>query len=210
MTQHSNRYPCTHTTLSGFLAAGDPAWDGAERAELADVVTGETPFLLTEFRALRDDAAGMLYVRFIAEDDAVLATFRLDDECLWKQDVFEMFIGSGKEQGTYLELEASPCDVRFVGGITGGGTAARVLDMDAEAPGFQTITRFHSEKSQTVSVWRIPYASLPQAPRPGESLRVNLFRIDHSGRGVSLQAWQATGLPNFHVPEKFGYFEFTE
>ncbi|HSK68344.1 MAG TPA: carbohydrate-binding family 9-like protein [Candidatus Limnocylindria bacterium] len=209
MTQDGSRYPCTNARLPGFPEADDPAWEGAARAQLADTVTGGIPFLLTEFRALRDDAAGMMYVRFLAEDDAVAATFRLDDECLWKQDVFEMFIGTGDDPGAYVELEASPYDVRFTGEIRGGGTPQRTLDMDLEVPGFMTKTRYYPQKSQTVSVWRIPYSAFAHGRRPGEGIRVNLFRVDYSGRGVDLQAWQPTGKRDFHVPEKFGYFDFT-
>ena len=54
----------------------------------------------------------------------------------------------------------------------------------------------------------LPYAAFDRPPAPGTSWRFNVYRIDHSRRGIELMAWQATGEPNFHVPARFAFLDF--
>ena len=202
-------YICINTLVPPMPDAGDPLWDKAPKAELHEVVSGRTPFLATEFRLLRDDSQGALFLRFLAEDDEVRSTFRLDDECLYRQDVFELFIADGENEREYWEIEVSPYDLHFTGTVLYEGPGQLKLDMDRDIPGFMTRTVFHRENYLTGSVWRIPYAAFHHPPRAGAEWRANLFRIDHSRRGEELQAWQATGEANFHVPERFGRICFS-
>lgn len=202
------RYACINLALPNFPQANDPAWDQAGAVDLKDVVSAERPFLHTELRILRDDAQEALFLRFVAEDDQVLATYRLHDETLYKQDVFELFVADGKGLASYKEIQVSPYDLHFTGSISFDKDGSRSLNMDWDIPGFISKTRHHRERHQTVSVWKLPYAAFDIHPAPGTSWRFNAFRVDQSPRGESLQAWQPTGLANFHVPERFGYLDF--
>ena len=202
------RYSCYDVSLTGFPEASDAAWDKAAPAELKQVVSGKRPFLNTEFRMLRDDKAQALYVRILAEDDAIHATYRLHDEPIYTQDVFEMFISDAKTLDFYREIEVSPYDVTFCGNISFRSNEDFSLDMDWDTPGFKTRTRFDKENHQTTSVWLMPYSMFKRAPKKGEAWPINFYRIDHSVRGEELQAWQPTGEPRFHRPAFFGLLEF--
>ena len=204
----SNRYTCNNVSLPDFPEADNPCWDKEPRGLLSDTVTGNTPFLLTEFRLLRSDTAGALFLRFKAEDDTVRSTFRLHEDCLYRQDVLEVFINEGDDMRRYREIEVSPYDMHFTAAVANLSPDDLKLDMDWDIPGFKTKTRFSKRENQTVSIWRIPYAAFTCSPKAGASWRFNAFRIDHSIRGVDLQAWQATGIANFHIPERFGYLDF--
>lgn len=82
------------------------------------------------------------------------------------------------------------------------------INLDWDIPGLQTFSRFHRAENRTASVWRVPYSAFDRPPQPGIPWRFNVYRIDHSRRGIELQAWQATGEPNFHVPARFAFLDF--
>ncbi|MDI9521162.1 MAG: carbohydrate-binding family 9-like protein [Bacillota bacterium] len=202
------RYSCYNVTLDSVPGAEDACWDQAPSAELKHVVTGKRPFLSTEFRVIRDDAAQALYVRILAEDDAVNSTYRLHDEPIYTQDVFEMFVSDAESLDFYREIEVSPYDVTFCGNITFRSVSDFTLDMDWDTPGFVTKTRYNKQAHRTVSLWVLPYAIFKNPPKAGSAWPVNFFRIDHSVRGEELQAWQPTGEPRFHRPQFFGLLDF--
>lgn len=197
-------YSCFSLPMPHLPKATDPVWEKAPRGQLAEVESGREPFLATEFRILRDDAQQALFLRFQAQDDAVLSTYKMHQETLYTQDVFELFIADGNDLFHYKEIEVSPYDLHFTGKIAYEAEDKINLDMGWYIPGFETFTRFDPKALQTASVWRLPYAAFDRLPKGGDSWRFNVFRIDHSVRGEELQAWQPTGKRNFHVPEKFG------
>lgn len=203
----SKEYLCKHAKVGEMPGWQDSCWDKAPARPLLDTVTGGTPFLGTEVRLLRDDRQEALFVRFLGEDDEVVSTFRLHDECLYKQDVFELFIAEEKAE-RYLELEVSPYDLHFTGDVVNDGAGIQ-LDMGREIPGFRTRTALLRDAYKTASVWQIPYSAFKKAPKAGESFLFNAFRIDHSVRGRSLQAMNATGQANFHVTSAFVPLVFT-
>lgn len=203
------RYACHNLSLPSFPQPQDPCWETAPVAALQEVESGQRPFLYTELRLLRDDAQGALFVRFVGEDDGIRSTYRLHDETLYTQDVFELFLADSDGLDHYKEIQVSPWDLTFTGTIDYPGDGRRLLDMRWDIPGMRTRTRYNREAHQTVSIWKLPYAAFAKAPAPGGSWRFNAFRIDHSARGEELQAWQHTGARNFHVPERFGWLDFT-
>ncbi len=207
MTEN-NRYLCVDVSAPHMPDAADPIWETAKKGELLEVVSGRQPFLATEFRLVRDDSQEAFFLRFLAEDDEVHSTYRMHEETLYRQDVFELFIAEGESLSRYREIEVSPCDLHFTGDVDYRGPGDLKLDMDWDIPGFLTRTRHHREEYRTSSVWRLPYAAFSAKPKSGKSWRMNAFRIDHSRRGTELQAWQATGEKNFHVPDRFGFLQF--
>ncbi len=201
-----NRYPCHNMTLAAMPQADDAVWDKAPAVQLRETQTGEEPFLSTELRLLRDDQARMLYVRFSGQDDEVHSNYRLHDSPIYRQDVMELFIADTNDLTYYKELECTPYDVHFDGTIDkrDGG---QVLNMDYDIAGWKT--RTHIDNNRLISVWALPYDAFDQEPKAGTHWRFNAFRIDHhSTRGMSLQAWQPTMQPTFHVPSVFGYLDF--
>lgn len=208
MSLSLNRVPCPSVSLPGLPGAGDACWETAPAFALCEVESGARPFLSTEFRVLRDDGQGALFVLFTGEDDGILSTYRLHDETIYTQDVFELFIAETGSLKTYREIEASPYDVHFTGTITWQKDGSRALNMDWDIPGFVSKTDYFTAEHRVTAVWKLPYAAFSQAPRAGASWRFNAFRVDHSPRGEELQAWQPTGARNFHVPERFGFLDF--
>lgn len=202
------QYSCINLQLPSFLKEDDPAWDKAVQLPLVDVVSGDKPALQTSFCMLRDDKQGAFFVRFVAQDDQIQAYFRLHDEPIYQEDVFELFIAEGGNLKSYKELEVSPYDVHFDGEILYNGPGNIVLNTGWELQGFLTKTRFDPLAKRTVSVWKMPYASFSMPPAPSKAWRFNAFRIDHKGDTISLSAWQKTGKANFHVPECFGELIF--
>lgn len=204
----SDRYPCHNFSLNTQPGPEDALWDQVPAQYLFDVVTGEPPFLATSFQLLRDDAQQLLFIRFRGEDDEVHSSFKLPDEPLYLEDVFEVFLAEEGDLRRYKELEASPWDVHFDGQISFLPDGSRQLNCSWDVPGWKTDTSYEKLKHRLTSVWALPYAAFADKPAAGKSWRFNAFRIDHSVRGVSLQAWQETGEANFHVPQRFGYLDF--
>ncbi len=204
----SNKISCRNIAVSAFPMADDEIWRNIESVEFVDVQTGDKPFLNTSLRCFRDDAAKKLYFMFEGADDKIVSYFRLKDEPLYQQDVFELFICDSNNTSKYIELEASPHDVQFDGTISFSKDGSKNLDTSFDIPDWQTVTRFNKLKNRITSVWSIPYSAFKKAPKTGASWRINAFRIDNSVRGISYQAWQKTGEKNFHVPKAFGYLSF--
>jgi len=197
------RYRCLNIQ-SGQQGPLPSQWEKAPKAALCDVVTGGSPRFPTVFQWLRDDGQGMLYLRFEGKAQGRHSTFRLHDEPLWKQDVFELFLCDEGRLDAYRELESSPWDLRFDGRISYDKQGNRSLDMSWDAEGWVSETSFDKESGLLVSVWKLPYAALAAAPREGGFWRFGVFRV----AGEELQAWQMTGEANFHVPERFGWLDF--
>lgn len=200
----SARYPCFPVHLSLTPGFEDEVWDKAPRAALCDVVTGKPPLLPTSFQWLRDDGQGCFYIRFEGKASERRSTFRLHDEPLWKQDVFELFLCDEARMDAYKEMQSSPWDVRFDGRISYDEKGRRHLDMSWDAMGWTTRTGFDKGSGRLISIWTLPYGALENKPKSGSSWRFGVFRV----AGEELQAWQMTGAANFHVPERFGYLDF--
>lgn len=205
----TQEYQCRHISAPQMPGWQNTCWEKAPQCFLADTVTGGTPFLSTEVRLFRDDGQQALFARFLGEDDEVQATYRLHNECLYRQDVFEIFIGQTENPREYLEIEVSPYDLHFVASVINDGKGIQ-LDLGHDIPGFETRTCLMRQDLKTASVWRIPYGIFGKPPFAGGCFYFNAYRIDHHGmRGRSLQALSATGKPDFHVPRAFIPLIFT-
>ena len=136
------------------------------------------------------------------------SSFKLLDEPLYREDVFELFLAEEDDLQRYKELEVSPWDVHFDGQISYLADGSRRLNCSWDILGWKTDTKYEKHKNRLTSLWTLPYTAFAFQPSPGKPWRFNAFRIDRSVRGVSLQAWQETGQANFHVPERFGYLDF--
>ena len=204
----SAHYLCRNSTLKEVPSAGDSAWDIAEIICLVDVVTGVKPQQNTCFQILRDDIQAKLFVRFERDTAQICSNFRLHDEPLWKQDVFELFICDEDSTETYKELQSSPWDVRFDGIISYDKQGKRHLNVSWDAPGWESISIFDKIKKKLTSVWSIPYDALSSTPISGSSWRLGVYSVNQHEDSQDLLSWQKVGMPNFHVPERFGYLDF--
>lgn len=207
--QQPARYQCLNLPCQGMPGMDSPIWDKVPAVSLVEVTSGERPALETSFQLFRDDEAACFYLRFVGQDDEVHSSFTIHDEPIYQQDVVELFMADGDSPISYRELQVSPYDIHFDGIISYDEDGRRHLNMSWDVEGFQSHSRHDRKTEQMHSIWRLPYSAFTRPPKAGESWRFNAFRIDHSASGMSLQAWQQTGQPNFHVPDRFGFLDFT-
>jgi hypothetical protein len=120
---------------------------------------------------------------------------------------------------TYVELQQSPANVHFDAAFTG-----RRKNMDtAYNAEYETALQLDGTLNQPDDVdrgwsaeWRIPFdqiRGLKAPPKPGETWRINLFRLDRvrrNGRVVDNQAsaWSSPLSGDFHNIQRFGWLEF--
>lgn len=203
-----------NVTLDGNPEGG--VWEKAEKTALAETVTGDEPDLSTHFRILYSDA--YLYIGYIVEDNAILASYTDHDYPLYKEDVVEIFLSPSGSLHYYYEFNFSPkevvCDAIVLndGVISGGGRGELFIPLlmwDCEGLRIKTQKQENSSWSVTVA---IPFSRLHLAenrtPEPGETWRGNLFRIEYGGSEIEYSAWCPTGRDDFHVAEKFGTLKF--
>ncbi|MGE0815021.1 MAG: carbohydrate-binding family 9-like protein [Vicinamibacterales bacterium] len=128
---------------------------------------------------------------------------------LWERDVCEVFVQGPAEPdaGHYKEFEVAPtgqwCDVAI--------HQPRV-DIDW---GWQSGMRAAGAIDTAGGVWRaaigVPFDAVGGAPHPGDSWRINLFRVSRAGGARHFLAYAPTGTPapDFHVPAAFVPLTFT-
>ena len=126
---------------------------------------------------------------------------------LWDRDVCEIFIAPDRgEPRKYFEFEVAPTgewvDVSL--DLT-SGTRVSDWNYDSGMESFASV-----EPGKVVMAIKIPWTAFGQAPQAGDVWLGNLFRCVGSGAARGYLAWQPTKTEqaNFHVPEKFGNFEF--
>lgn len=153
-----------------------------------------------------------LYVRFEADQAEPLVVsdppnLTSKTEGLWDRDVCEIFIAPDKaHRNKYFEFEIAPNGEWIDLGIE-VLPKKRKTDLDYHSR-MESAVRVDDKK--IVMAIRIPFKALGKTPKPGDVWLGNLFRCVGKGPTRGYLAWQPTKTknPNFHVPEKFGEFEF--
>ena len=187
--------------------AADPQaapWPEVPRTALRETVSGGQPQQATWFQAAwsREE----LRVLFGIEDTSVWATLRERDAPLYQEEVVEIFLDPVGDLQTYFEFEVNPLNAVLDLVLRRGGQGY-VKDFQWQCAGLQTAVR--RNPAGWCAEFSIPFASLGAAPLG--TWRANLYRIDRpAGAPWELSAWSPTGQPHFHLPERFGFWEFTE
>lgn len=203
----NNRLVCKNLSITQIPGFDDSIWEKADSVSLLETISGKSPQQTTFVSCFRSDVMQLMFFRFDCQDNQIISTFRNNNEPIYQQDVLECFLSEDENLKSYIEIEVSPYNIHFVGTISFKGNM-RCLDMSSQIKGFKTYTKFDKSLQRLVSVWILPYESLKVLPRKGSSYRINFFRVDYQGTECELQAWQSTYVPNFHVPEVFGYLDF--
>jgi hypothetical protein len=178
----------------------DRYWSGkaapAGRHATARLVWSDTA-LYVRFEAIQDEP-------LVMSDPPNLAT---KTRGLWDRDVCEIFIAP-ETRNNYFELEIAPngewVDIALE--ITGG---KRKSDFDY---GSGMASAALIEDKKVVMAIKVEWKALGKTPKRGDIWFGNLFRCVGKDSGRGYLAWQPTETkkPNFHVPEKFGEFEFVK
>ncbi len=123
---------------------------------------------------------------------------------LWNWDVAEAFIGSDYlRTSRYKEFQVSP-QGEYVD-----------LDIDRDHPreqkgvewqsGFSVAAQIDRNKKNWYAEMKIPFDSLDiKSPKPGNELRIGLYRIEGAEPNRIYVTWRPTGATTFHVPGAFG------
>jgi hypothetical protein len=129
---------------------------------------------------------------------------------LWNWDVAEVFIGADfADIKRYKEFEVSP--------------QGEWIDLDVNLhnphhedgwtwnSGFQAQARVDQEKHVWYAAMRIPWSAIDaRSPKPGNTLRLNLFRSQGPPEHSHEITWQPPMSKTFHVPDRFGLIKLLE
>ena len=153
-----------------------------------------------------------LYIRFEANQDEPLVVSdppNLTSKTLglWDRDVCEIFIAPDKNaRNKYFEFEIAP-NGEWIDLEIEVLPEKRETDWDYNS-GMESAVKIEDKK--IVMAIRIAWKAFGNTPRVGDVWLGNLFRCVGRDPTRGYLAWQPTKTktPSFHVPEKFGEFEF--
>jgi hypothetical protein len=189
-------------------------WEKASEIVVEKYWSGETAPIGRHFKArlLWSDSA--LYVRFeanqteplIISNDPNLTSKTLG---LWDRDVCEIFLAPNPDEiRQYFEFEVAPTGEWVDLGVH-QLPDERITDWDYDS-GIRTAALIGKDK-----IWiafKVEWKAFGQAPKSGEIWKGNILRCVGVGETRGYLTWcpTETEKPNFHVPEKFGEFEFVK
>ncbi|HKP69758.1 MAG TPA: carbohydrate-binding family 9-like protein [Pyrinomonadaceae bacterium] len=128
---------------------------------------------------------------------------------LWDRDVVEIFLApDAKHPRKYFEFEVAPTGEWIDIAIDFTGPK-RESNWDYSS---QMTSAARIDKNAVVTLMRIPWTAFGTTPKAGDVWLGNLLRCVGEDPTRGYLAWSPTMTeqPNFHVPEKFGRFEFTK
>lgn len=192
----------------------DESWKSAYETIVTKQWSGNVAPIGRHFKAqlLWSDTA--IYVRFEANTDEPLVVSDKPDLTtkaigLWDRDVCEIFIAPDKSiRNKYFEFEIAPTGEWIDLGIN-VTPKNRIADLEYKSGMTSAVS---VEKNKVVMAIKIPFRSLGRVPKVGDIWLGNLFRCVGKCPTRGYLSWQATNTkkPNFHVPSKFGEFEFVK
>ncbi|HEY3354115.1 MAG TPA: carbohydrate-binding family 9-like protein [Polyangia bacterium] len=203
----------------------EQAWKDAPSTGLfVNTINGSPAPQQTEAKLLWDEKN--LYVGFEVKDTDIWGTFKNRDDELWKEEAVELFIdwsGTGKN---YVEIQVNPRGTIFDSFLTEyrkHWQQTKQYDYDSGVVAKVTVDGTLDNRKDTDKGWvvelAIPLAKLkgPAAagpslpPKPGDTWRINLFRVDRPGPAkdnMQASAWSAPMVGDFHAVKRFGELVF--
>lgn len=155
-----------------------------------------------------------LYVRFDANQteplvvsDKFVTTAKTNG--LWDRDVCEIFIAPDKnKRNKYFEFEIAPTGEWIDLGIE-VTPKKRLTDLNYNS-GMTSAVRI--DKDKVVMAVKIEWKAFGKTPRSKDIWLGNIFRCIGKAPTRGYLSWRATKTkqPSFHVPSKFGEFEFVK
>lgn len=190
------------------------AWKKAETIKIDKYWSGENAPQGRQFKTKILWSDAVLYVLFEANQTEPLIVSETPDltaktRGLWDRDVCEIFLAPDKnEPRKYFEFEIAPSGEWIDLGIF-QKPDERITDWDyvSEMESFARI-----EKDKIRMAIKIEWSAFGKTPQAGDVWLGNLFRCVGAGSTRGYLAWSptCTKTPAFHVPEKFGEFEFVK
>jgi len=189
-------------------------WQKAKETSIEKYWSGENAPVGRHFKAKLLWSKTALYVRFEANQVELLIVSKTPNlqtktRGLWDRDVCEIFVAPDKkEPRKYFEFEIAP-NGEWIDLAIHQRIDKRETDYDYDS-GMQTAAKI--EKDKVTMAMKTEWKAFGKIPQTGDVWLGNLFRCVGSGAARGYLAWQPTETkePNFHVPEKFGAFEFVK
>ena len=192
----------------------DKLWKQAKEITIDKYWSGENAPVGRQFRAklLWSDTA--LYVRFEANQTEPLVVndepnLTMKTKGLWDRDVCEIFLAPKRADFRhYFEFEIAPTGEWIDLGIY-QKPDERITDWDYKS-GMKSFAKI--EKDKTVTAIKVEWKAFGATPKAGDIWLGNVFRCIGKGETRGYLAWSPTFTKeaSFHVPEKFGEFEFVK
>ena len=189
-----------------------PSWDMAREVKIKSLWNGQRAVKKRRFIAQLLWNEEALFVRFKAnqgERPFINESPDLSKKAngLWERDVCELFLACDPDNPRkYFEFEIAPTgewlDLRIH-----QEPEKRHTDWEFES-GMKTAARI--ERDLITMAFAVNWSALGVTPKAGDTWKGNLLRVVGRGNGRGYLAWSATRTetPNFHVPERFGDFNF--
>lgn len=189
-------------------------WVNAQNILIEKYWSGETAPIGRHFKAKILWSNSSLYVRFEANQDEPLIVsetpnLKTKTHGLWERDVCEIFVAPDRnEPRKYYEFEIAPTG-EWIDLAIRKMSSKRETDFEYDS-GMQTAARI--EKDKITMATKIEWKAFGKMPQAGDIWLGNLFRCVGSGETRGYLAWSPTETeePAFHIPEKFGEFEFVK
>jgi hypothetical protein len=189
-------------------------WPTGAKAAIEHYWNGDLAPVSRRCKARMLWSATALYVRFDSDRDERMIISPdpiLDKKTigLWDRDVCEVFIAPDvSKPDKYFEFEVAPSG-EWVDLAIEFKAGKRVADFEYSS-GMSSAVRI--ENSEILIKIKIPWTAFGKTPEVGNVWRGNLFRCVGKDPDRGYLAWQPTLTrePSFHVPDKFGEFEFVQ
>lgn len=190
------------------------SWKKAEEVLIDKYWSGEGAPEGRHFKAKLLWSKTALYVRFEANQTEPLVVsdapnLKTKTKGLWDRDVCEIFLAPNRnEPRKYFEFEIAPNGEWIDLGIY-QKPDERITDWDYNS-GMQSAARI--EKYQVVMAIKVEWKAFGATPKAGDVWLGNILRCVGFGKTRGYLTWQPTLTkePSFHVPERFGEFEFAK
>ncbi|HZT40673.1 MAG TPA: carbohydrate-binding family 9-like protein [Chthonomonadaceae bacterium] len=220
-------------TIDGRL--DDPAWHNAPWTEDFVDIEGDSkprPRFRTRVKMLWDD--DYLYVGADIEEPHVWATLTQHDSVIFQDNDFEVFLDPDGDSHLYYEIEINALntewDLLLIKPYRDGGPAVNGW----EIPGLKTAVHVDgtlNDPSDTDKGWSVELAfpwkalkecaNMPCPPHDGDQWQINFSRVEWEVQVIDGHyqkipqrpednwVWSPQGAINMHMPEKWGYIQFT-
>ena len=217
-------YQATATTMPVTIDGklDDAAWSQtAWTSDFGDVVGGPDhppPQLRTRAKLLWDEK--FLYLAAEIEETDIHAEMRERDMPLYREGAFEIFLDPDDDGRDYLELEvnalATVFDLIMDKPYRAGGHADEAFDLDGlkvtvhiDGTLNDPSDRDHGWTAELAISWEaLKRLGISGPPGPGVRWRMELGRSPGKPHG-RFSTWSPHGVGDMHVPEKWGYLEFS-
>jgi hypothetical protein len=207
----------------------EPAWkDAPSTGAFVNTLTGGPADQSTEAKLLWDDK--FLYVGFENADTDIWSNLTKRDDKLWTQEAVELMIDADGNGKTYIELQVAPNGNVFDTYLPQYRKYEDSIDpkkqpyswnskVNAKVSLDGTLNK-HDDKDKSWTVeMAIPLAdvkgmdtqaALPKLPpTPGDSWRINMFRMDvPQGKSQQASGWSPPMVGDFHALDRFGDLVF--